>query len=142
MTTEGQSYTIPGPTVWSGAASSPTPPAYGEPTGYTTNERWYTWIGDGFFTACVSFRPFCFPKTSSPLVVSSFMILHSTNANFIHRTEATTVTVGAGTATAAYPYTAVWPTAYVPPPQAIESIDASYLDIASPVQTTLPPRPF
>lgn len=57
-------------------------------------------------------------------------------------TEATSVTVGAGTSTAVYPYTAVWPTTYVSPEEAIESIDAKYAYDAFPVQTTLPPRPF
>ncbi|EIN11131.1 hypothetical protein PUNSTDRAFT_142953 [Punctularia strigosozonata HHB-11173 SS5] len=44
-------YTVPGPTVWSGAAPSPTPPVYGSPSGYTTAPNWSTWIGSGFQTA-------------------------------------------------------------------------------------------
>ncbi|KAF8649571.1 hypothetical protein AX16_005733 [Volvariella volvacea WC 439] len=41
-------YPIPGPTVWSGAAPSPNPPAYGTTKGHTTQTRWSTWIGTGF----------------------------------------------------------------------------------------------
>ncbi|KDQ50378.1 hypothetical protein JAAARDRAFT_200055 [Jaapia argillacea MUCL 33604] len=43
-------YPIPGPTVWSGAASPPPAPNYGSTVGYTVAPVWNTWIGNGFST--------------------------------------------------------------------------------------------
>ncbi|KAG8937210.1 hypothetical protein FRC02_003885 [Tulasnella sp. 418] len=37
-------YKIPGPTVWSGAYPSPSPPAFGSPKGPLTAERWSSWL--------------------------------------------------------------------------------------------------